>query len=255
MIDMRLGLRHRFIFETWIDSAGNRLGSAQCGSGVLVQLPQEPAITMKHEMRDATSGGLARRQAALHKFASGCGSIHKEAVEIIHIARSLDGLAADVFTKAHPHLLSAHMLHMPVLAAAARCYIARFRYCSSLASQRVLVKYFASAVVRAMNHSRVRSSVFLWGMFQRAAVRVQHSFMIAASLRICSHLRKRIVVWEVSRRWRATDVVVRKFRQKQRWRAWRKFVSFMNQIRVLIQRLLPYSRLRIVKQAFACVQR
>jgi hypothetical protein len=75
--------------------------------------------------------------------------------------------------------------------------------------------------------------------------------MVAASAIINGYLRKRIVFWEVARRWRATDIVIRKFRRKQRWMAWRTFVGSMNQIRVLLQRLLPYTRMFFIKQAAA----
>lgn len=256
VVDVRLGLRHRFNFETWVDCAGSKHAAASCsGDGHLVQSPQELPIIVKHQIREASAQHLARKEAALRKFVCGGGSLHKDAFLIIHSSYSLDGLAADIYTQASPHLLSPHHLHLPALAAAtSRCVAAR-RYCNTLISQRVLMKYVISAVVRAMNQRHASSNSFLWGMLQRAAVRAQYVSMNAASTTVCGYLRKRIVVWEVTRRWRATDVVVRKFRQKQRWLAWRKFVAFMNQIRVLLQRLLPYSRLRSYRQSAALLQR
>jgi hypothetical protein len=218
-------------------------------------MPQELPITVKHEIREASTGNLARKEAALRKFICGGGSLSKDAFQIIHLSRSLDGLAVDIFTQAFPHLLLSHRLHLPTLAAAAsRCVAAR-RYSNILRSQRVLIKYVVSAVVRAMNRRISSSNSFLWDMLQRAAVRAQYVAMTSASALICAFIRKRIVVWEVTRRWRATDVVVRKFRQKQRWLAWRKFVAFMNQIRVLLQRLLPYSRMCSYKRSVALMQR
>jgi hypothetical protein len=256
VVDVHLGTSHRFDFESWMDATGTKLCAARCsGSGRVVQLPQELPVTVKHEVRCATAGALAAAIAALRGFVCGAGSIPAEAIEIIHSAYSLDGLAADVFTKAHPHMISAHLTHLPALAAAMRCRVAGAKYSQQINARGVLVKYFASAVVRSINQRRALSNLFLWGMLQRAVVRGQYACMVTCSSVICAHMRKRIVGWEVSRRWRATDVVVRKYRQKQRWRAWKTFVAFMNQIRVLLQRLLPYTRLQRLKQSVALAQR
>ena len=256
VIDVHTGLSHRFDFESWIDATGTKLCVACCtGGGRVVQLPRELPITVKHELRAATAGALAAALTALRRFVSGAGSLPIEAIEIIHSAHSLDGLAADVFTKAHPHMISKHRAHLPALAAAMLRSVATAKYSQRMAARGVLVKYFASAVVRTINQSRASSNLFLWCMLQRAVVRGQYECMVTCSSVICAHMRKRVVGWEVSRRWRATDVVVRKYRQKQRWRAWKTFVTFMNQIRVLLQRLLPFTRLRRMKQSVALAQR
>jgi hypothetical protein len=128
-------------------------------------------------------------------------------------------------------------------------------YSRLLVARDALVKFASSAIIRARTRQIVASTALLWVMIQRAALRTQYSFMIGASARICGYLRKHIVVWEVARRCRATDVVVRKYRCRQRWVAWRKFVHAMNQIRVLLQRLLPRTRLLSLKQGVAHINR
>jgi hypothetical protein len=198
---------------------------------------------------------LAGKEAAFRRAISGAGSLPGEAFEVMHAAYSLDGLAVDIFTRTFPHLLNDHRRQLPVIAAATRRCVRSRWFATAKAAQHVLAKYMASFFVRDINRRIVTSTMLVWGMLQRAALHLQYSAMIAASVIIGGYLRKKIVFWEVARRWRATDIVVRKFRQKQRWLAWRKFVAFMNQIRVLIQRLLPYTRLRRWKQAVAHINR
>jgi hypothetical protein len=254
VVDLLSGLGYSFNFETWIDSAANKRSTAHSSSdGKHVQPPQDLPVIAKHEIRGATRGELERKEAALRRFLCGAGSLPGDAFEIMHSAHSLDGLAADIFTKAFPYRLKNHQEQLPVISAAtSRCFRMR-AHSRALAARDALVKFVSSAVVRALNQQIVRSTALLWGMMQRAALRAQYSVMIGASMRICGYLRKKIVFWEVARRWRATDVVVRKFRRRQRWIAWKKFVRAMNQIRVLLQRLLPYTRLVSLKQSAAHV--
>jgi len=255
VIDVHRGVGYYFSFEKWIDSSGAKLSTAHCNSdGQLVRPPQDLPITVKHELRAKTREDLARKEAALRRFLSGTGLFPSEAFEIIHSAHSLDGLASDIFSKAFPHHLSCHHLQLSMLAAAMRRCVRVGWYSKALVARDTLVTYVASAVVRAINQKRLASNVFIWGMLQRAAMRAEYASMVAASSLICGYLRKKCVFWEIGRRWRATDILVRKIRQRQRWRAWRKFVAFMNQLRVLIQRLLPYGRLLQLKRAVAHIQ-
>lgn len=252
VIDTLNGLGYSFSFETWIDSEANKRSTAHSNSdGKHVQPPQDLPVIVKHEIRGATRGDLERREAALRRFLCGAASLPGDAFEIMHSAYSLDGLAADIFTKAFPYRLKNHQEQLPVIAAAtSRCFRMR-AHSRALVARDTLVKFVSSAVVRALNRQIVGSTALVWGMMQRAALQAQYSIMIGASMRICGYLRKKIVFWEVARRWRATDIVVRKFRRRQRWMAWKKFVRAMNQIRVLLQRLLPYTRLVSLKQSAA----
>jgi hypothetical protein len=255
VIDVHRGVGYYFSFEKWIDSTGIKLCVSKCsGDGEPAQPPQDLPITVKHELRAKTRDGLAQKDAALRRFLSGTGSFPSGSFEIIHSAYSLDGLAADIFTKAFPYFLISHQRQLSMLAAVMRRCARIGWYSKALVARDTLVTYVASAVVRLINQNRLISNVLIWGMLQRAAVRAQYSSMIAASSLICGYMRKKCVFWEIGRRWRATDIVVRKIRQRQRWRAWRKFVTFMNQIRVLIQRLLPHSRLLRLKQAVALIR-
>jgi hypothetical protein len=255
VVDLLLGLGYTFVFETWIDSSANKRSTALCSSeGKQVQSPRDLPIIVKHEFRVAARGDLGRQETALRRAVSGVGSLPGEAFEILHAAYSLDGLSADIFTKALPHLLNAHRYQLPVIAAAAsRCIRSRW-FARANAACLVLGKYLASALVRNFNRRVMTSTMLIWGKLQRSALRLQYSSMLAAITIIDGYLRKNIVFWEVARRCRATDVVIRKFRRRQRWLAWRKFVASMNQIRVLIQRLLPYTRMLRWKQQAAYIQ-
>jgi hypothetical protein len=256
VVDVQQGVGYSFTFETWIDSSGNKRCIAKCsGDCKHVQAPQELPVIVKHEFRVTKRGELQQREAAFRRAIGGAVSLPCDAVEIIHAAYSLDGLAADIFTKAFPHLLQAHRSQLPAIAAAAaRC--ARRRWFSrALAARDVLARFVLSAVVRTIKLRVVAGTALVWGTLQRACLRAQYSSLIAASALIGAYLRKKIVFWEVSRRWRATDVVVRKFRQKKRWLAWRRFVACTEQLRVLMQRLLPFTHLRRLKQALYFIQR
>jgi hypothetical protein len=188
VIDVQQGMGYTFAFETWLDSAANRRSTAICSSeGRQVQEPQDLPVVVKHELRVAARGDLERKLAAVRNALGGAGSLPGYAFEILYTAYSLDGLAADIFTQAFPHRLTAHRHQLPVIAAAAsRCVRSRW-FASANAARHTLAKFISSALVRDINRRFVISTVLVWGRLQSCALRRQYVTPIPCYILFLKH--------------------------------------------------------------------